>query len=249
MIKFFRRFRQKLLSENLPSGQAGKFSKYMLYAIGEIILVIIGILIALSINNWNEKQKLKEVQQNLLKDLQVEVTNNIEDLEKVIASHKNSLVAAQKMDSLFNDRETFNKMSDSLFNQLYRGMNSNATYQPNNGILNSIISSGQIKDISNKELKYLLASIKEKTTDAFEITMTIEGWRPELLSAFYKQSFDVVDGEIIGFNTKKIYDSSDFRLYNSFLFVRLRIEGLGEENELKKTMENILEQITSEIKK
>lgn len=79
--------------------------------------------------------------------------------------------------------------------------------------------------------------------------MVIECWRPELISAFYRQSFDVVDGKINGFNTKKIYDSPDFRLYNSFLFVKLRIEGLGKENELKKTMENILEQITSEIKK
>lgn len=50
MIKFFRKIRQKLLSEN-------KFSKYLLYAIGEIILVVIGILIALQINNRNEEQK------------------------------------------------------------------------------------------------------------------------------------------------------------------------------------------------
>ncbi|MEH6779908.1 DUF6090 family protein, partial [Maribacter arcticus] len=56
MIKFFRRIRQQLLTEN-------KFSKYLLYAIGEIILVVIGILIALSINNWNEnrKQKLNDI--------------------------------------------------------------------------------------------------------------------------------------------------------------------------------------------
>ena len=50
MIKFFRKIRQKLLTEN-------KFSKYLLYAIGEILLVVIGILIALQINNWNEKTK------------------------------------------------------------------------------------------------------------------------------------------------------------------------------------------------
>jgi len=50
MIKFFRKIRQKLLSEN-------KFSKYLIYAIGEIILVVIGILIALGINNWNENRK------------------------------------------------------------------------------------------------------------------------------------------------------------------------------------------------
>jgi hypothetical protein len=48
MVKFFRKIRQKLLSEN-------KFSKYFIYAIGEIVLVVIGILIALQINNWNEE--------------------------------------------------------------------------------------------------------------------------------------------------------------------------------------------------
>ncbi|WGK65853.1 DUF6090 family protein [Croceiramulus getboli] len=64
MIIFFRKFRQKLLSEN-------KFSKYLLYAIGEIILVVIGILIALQINNWNEHQN----------DLKVERTNMINLLE------------------------------------------------------------------------------------------------------------------------------------------------------------------------
>jgi hypothetical protein len=51
MIRFFRKIRQKLLTEN-------KFSKYVLYAIGEIVLVVIGILIALSINNWNEQHKI-----------------------------------------------------------------------------------------------------------------------------------------------------------------------------------------------
>ena len=53
MIKFFRKIRHKLLSDN-------KFSKYLVYAIGEIVLVVIGILIALSINNWNENNKLRD---------------------------------------------------------------------------------------------------------------------------------------------------------------------------------------------
>ncbi len=50
MIKFFRKIRQNLLIEN-------KIGKYLKYAIGEIILVVIGILFALSINNWNESRK------------------------------------------------------------------------------------------------------------------------------------------------------------------------------------------------
>ena len=56
MIKYFRKIRKKLLTEN-------KFSKYLLYAIGEIILVVVGILIAVQLNNQNEfrKQKLIEI--------------------------------------------------------------------------------------------------------------------------------------------------------------------------------------------
>ena len=50
MIHFFRRIRQGLLSQN-------RFSKYMFYAIGEIALVMIGILLALQVNNWNEEKK------------------------------------------------------------------------------------------------------------------------------------------------------------------------------------------------
>ncbi len=67
MIKFFRKIRQRLLTEN-------KFSKYLLYAVGEILLVIIGILIALKLNNLNNTQDLRQKEYTLL----VEVRNNLE---------------------------------------------------------------------------------------------------------------------------------------------------------------------------
>ena len=62
MIKFFRKIRQKLLSK-------GKTGKYLKYAIGEIILVVIGILIALQINNWNERRKFKNVEKTVLTNI------------------------------------------------------------------------------------------------------------------------------------------------------------------------------------
>ena len=229
--------------------EKNKTGKYFKYAIGEIVLVVIGILIALQINNWNENQKLKSIEQNLLEDLQEEVSNNIKDLKRVIGSHENSLAGAQKIDELFNDRQTFNTMSDSTFNSLYNEMNSHATYKPNRGILNSIISSGQIKNISNEELKYQLSSIQEQTIHAFELTMVIAGWRPELLSSIYKERFVIEQDKIVGFRTKNVYDMPDFRLYNSYLFVDLRIQGLKKENDLKVKMEHMLKLIKSEIKK
>ena len=62
MITLFRRFRQRLLSEN-------KFSKYLIYAIGEIILVVIGILIALQVNNWNQNRIDSKIEKQLLTEL------------------------------------------------------------------------------------------------------------------------------------------------------------------------------------
>ena len=63
MIKFFRKIRYNLMEQN-------KTAKYFKYAIGEIILVVIGILIALQINNWNERRKLKQVEIKALKEIQ-----------------------------------------------------------------------------------------------------------------------------------------------------------------------------------
>ena len=85
MIKFYRKIRQRLLSENLPAGQAGKFSKYLIYAVGEIILVVIGILIAVSINNWNESKKELHIQKQLIglliSDLDEKKKENLRDSE------------------------------------------------------------------------------------------------------------------------------------------------------------------------
>jgi uncharacterized protein DUF6090 len=78
MIKFFRKIRQKMLSEN-------KFSKYLIYAIGEIILVVIGILIAIQINNWNsirlEKKSDYQLIDALITDLKLKNKEVLSDLD------------------------------------------------------------------------------------------------------------------------------------------------------------------------
>jgi sensor domain CHASE-containing protein len=70
MIKFFRRIRQQLLTEN-------KFSKYLLYAVGEIVLVVIGILIALNINDRNEQRITEEKERFALEEIQSDIELNI----------------------------------------------------------------------------------------------------------------------------------------------------------------------------
>lgn len=90
MIKFFRSLRKQLLVEN-------RTAKYLTYAIGEIVLVVIGILIALQINNWNTAKKLDAKELVLLSELKSNLETNLENLEKDIITQ---IKGAKHIDSL-----------------------------------------------------------------------------------------------------------------------------------------------------
>ena len=75
MIGFFRKIRKQLADDNKPL-------KYMRYAIGEIVLVVIGILIALQVNNWNEHQKVIKAEKEILKNLNQEFQSNKRELQR-----------------------------------------------------------------------------------------------------------------------------------------------------------------------
>jgi len=102
MIKFFRKIRQKLLTEN-------KFSKYLIYAIGEIILVVIGILIALQINNWNENKKQIKKEEKVLQQFKNELNEDLFILDEIITSNKfvikscNELIKHLEKNMPYND--------------------------------------------------------------------------------------------------------------------------------------------------
>ena len=98
MIKFFRRIRQRLLTEN-------KFSKYLLYAIGEIVLVVIGILIALQINNWNQQQINDAKIKSILKEIQQDLVIDVESSKQVFDLFIRDCIIE---DSILNNKSTRN---------------------------------------------------------------------------------------------------------------------------------------------
>lgn len=137
MITFFRRIRQRLFSEN-------KFSKYLGYAIGEIVLVVIGILIALSINNWNEQRKANDKERatlmNLLQDLKADslsFRNNRQTLKDINSLHK----------SLY-DVGVANKLNVTIENPHYirRGLDFNPITGDNDPFIANKISNEIIRD-------------------------------------------------------------------------------------------------------
>jgi len=141
MIKFFRKIRQKLLSEN-------KFSKYLIYAVGEIILVVIGILIALQINNWNEGKKLKVVEKEILTQFKEDLKGDIESINRVefwmqkVINSSNIVVNHLKNEKAWNDSLAIHFDLWNDFDQL--GLNTVAI---------SNLKSRGVEIVSNKELR------------------------------------------------------------------------------------------------
>ena len=242
MIKFFRKIRQNLLMEN-------KTGKYFKYAIGEIVLVMIGILLALQVNNWNENRKISNIEQLLLRDLRTEIQSNIIALDTIIKSHSASLDAIITLDSIitnFSNKDQFNLSGRWL--DLYRAHAFNMTYDPKTGILNSIINSGKLDYISNRELRYKLSSLNDIILDTNESADFFNEHRSQyhwpLMSQLYERQ---PDGRF-KFNGLKHLNSSEFKWWR-ILAKEGRIEGLAEENELMKTLKEILELIENETKK
>ena len=131
-----------------------KTGKYFKYAIGEIILVVIGILIALQINTWNESQKNFSKKVVLLKALKIEFKSNLSQIDTVLYYDQIVLKYTKKLIKL-RPKTSIEKMKDSL---PYWLQNSDFrwTFDPLNGALRSGISSGEIDLIENNSLSNLL---------------------------------------------------------------------------------------------
>ena len=148
MIKFFRKIRYDLMEKN-------KTSKYLKYAIGEIILVVIGILIALQINNWNEEQKLRKEEAKLIQSFTNEIESNLIILETEIKNNQTIIQLSTKFLKA-NDDEQKNKIPVAyLLSAL--GYNSNKTEK---SILDEILNTNTRTLISNDSLLIQLKSLK-----------------------------------------------------------------------------------------
>ncbi len=143
MLRFFRRIRQRLLTES-------KFTKYLLYAIGEILLVVIGILIAFQVDNWNEERKVRLEEQILLRQLKDDYTANLEQLDSKIATRKVLINSSKELLTYFDNPKAANK--DSVVSKL-GNLGLTVTYDP---IENDLVATGKINIIQNQKLKALL---------------------------------------------------------------------------------------------
>lgn len=131
--------------------ETGKTTKYFKYAIGEIVLVVIGILIALQINNWNEQRKENATEQALLKRLEKEFKSNRAQLLNKIELRNIVIESSRQLLEYYDKPE--NVTRDSIF--VYLSTIQPPTFDP---IQNDLVSSGNIEILKDEALKQLLVN-------------------------------------------------------------------------------------------
>jgi len=157
MIKFFRRIRQQLLAQN-------RFNKYMIYAIGEIVLVVIGILIALSINNWNEKRKENDKLNVYRGNLIIELQSDLKRLDWIKSQTEMYKQSLQKYIDYYNLK---NPDMDTLVQILNKLDYDYSKFTSEAYSIEEIISTGYLSLFLEDEKKALL-SLKSKHIEISE---------------------------------------------------------------------------------
>ena len=155
MIKFFRNIRRQLLGEN-------KTGKYFKYAIGEILLVVIGILIALQVNNWNEKRKEGLLETEMLEEIKVGLLKDISDISFNITRHKEILnsqnILIEWLDS--------NKPYKDTLSYHFAVINGSTVFVSNEAPYATLNEIG-IRLISNDSLRNKIASVYDRDFDYY----------------------------------------------------------------------------------
>lgn len=149
MINFFRKIRQQLLESN----QMGKYFKY---AIGEILLVVVGILIAFQVNSWNENRKSKAKEQLYLTSFQNDLVKNAAELQRVIDKTNRVMKMADTLLKVKNDEVT--DFSDRNFTSWIFASSGFTIYQAKGGTVKSLIASGDLNVVTNDSLRLALAT-------------------------------------------------------------------------------------------
>ncbi|MDP5091940.1 MAG: DUF6090 family protein [Polaribacter sp.] len=154
MIKFFRKIRQNLLMEN-------KTGKYFKYAIGEIVLVVIGILIALQINNWNEEHKINNIRTQKLSQIESDLRADVISLEEgILIKEKEIATLNNYRDRLAQSNASIDTL-DKIVNTEFLGRIRIGFSGFNNITYNSMVQSGElgilpddlVKDLSNLNIR------------------------------------------------------------------------------------------------
>lgn len=252
MIKFFRKIRQNSIRKN-------KTIIYIKYAFGEIVLVVIGILIALSLNNWNEERQVKNLENSTLDALIGEFESNKISLQNCLGFLKEDKMFADSIRMQLGPNKP--TLSIDEMNKWFGQIGATIRCEISTDILEDVRSSGNLKIISRADIR---RSIGKWTSSLQELQREEDDWAREFSSEFYPYTYKWMSWDDVdkisspdnprNFKSKFEFDPrimlQEFEFSNVMSTHNWRMKRVYERTEkLLKRTEKSLELIKSEIKK
>jgi hypothetical protein len=231
MIKLFRNLREKLLLE-------GNTTKYLKYAIGEIVLVVIGILIALQINNWNEEQKEKALEFDILREIRNGLTTDLADANFNLKSQIDKIRAQNIIIEWLESDHDFNDSLSSYVNIIHYG-----TYFQSNETPYQILKQLGLRTIKNDSLRNQLSKLYDLLYQQYD-----------KYNEQYENLTDVLTSEAANYyteldyfgNTMKPINIAGLRANNKYMF-QLKTTKKFNEILTNETIPKIIDEISKTI--
>jgi len=243
MIKFFRHIRQTLIMEN-------KTSKYLKYAIGEIVLVVIGILIALQVNNWNSNRLEAKKEKKVLQNLNEEFRRNKKNIQNFSASMDKCFNANMLLlDLCDSENQAWQVVNvDSIFNISFEHIDFENDPRP---IFDQIMNSDKLENLSNSALKIQLSNLQVSLNWNEDNFSLLDRWNHDQLHPFLIKHSSYKNWD---YTIKSSYVKKKSRLFKDYdpLFNSLEFENMIDNkiyflNKIKQNYERIDKQLDTLI--
>lgn len=240
MIKLFRKIRQNLLAE-------GKTTKYFKYAIGEIVLVVIGILIAFSINNWNEQRKYKNLEVSMLIEIRASFQESLQEINDMIQINEKYVENYTILLEYSNNKLPYDQSLDSYFGQLEYWASPYFNYSA----FETLKTLGA-ELISNDSLKKRIIRMYDRDLEFLVNDYDKSEWNysTAVVHPFFSKNLerDIKNNNALANDYNELMKNAEFKNIITSLIV-MRSNGVRRSQDLKLTLVNLIEDISREIEK
>jgi hypothetical protein len=220
-----------------------KTGKYFKYAIGEIILVVIGILIALQINNWNETRLNSKKEMAILTNIHKEFKENRSQLDSVVREHQKVYGNCAKIISLFPIKtKPEPAVLDSLSTYLWWSYGG-TTFNPSQASINALASTSSFDIIKNETLRDLLISWNDLVTDYQEEEIRARDHMIQQYDPYFSKNLDFNFNFKDQRNNFSALQSLEFEylVKNNHDLINQILVSSGELQKVQKTLDKIIE--------
>lgn len=201
MSNIFRKIRQNLF--------VGGGYGIVLYVVGEIFFVVIGILLAFQVDNWSEERKIRREEKILLKALREEMEYNTKQVAEVINHNDRSRKSSQLLLEIY--QKGFQQYKPETLDSLLAQVQWAWTFNPKVSVLNTIKVNGKLNAIRNPELQKFIASFEELADDSEEESLIVRSLiADKYVLAVSKYLSVSARSKYLGFNLSESKFQSDY---------------------------------------